>query len=104
MRLAAAALLTQWLGSRGLVLAGAVSGLGDVHASAISAASLSLSGNVELSIAAYAVLAGLSANAISKTIVAFSLGGQKFGWTLLPGILLPVATSWLALYATHLLR
>jgi uncharacterized membrane protein (DUF4010 family) len=99
LSLAASALLTQWLGNRGLVLASAVSGLGDIHASAISSASLSRSGAVAVTVATYAVLAGFSANAVSKLIVAFSLGQRPFGLTIAPGIVLPVAVAWLTLLA-----
>jgi uncharacterized membrane protein (DUF4010 family) len=96
------ALLTQALGSAGLVLASAASGLGDVHATGISAASLSANQSVTTHTAALAVLTGLTANAISKTFVAFSLGGRRYGLELLPGIVLSVAAAWAALVGQYL--
>jgi uncharacterized membrane protein (DUF4010 family) len=97
------ALLTQALGSAGLVLASAASGLGDVHATGISAASLSANQSVTTHTAALAVLTGLTANAISKAFVAFSLGGRRYGLELLPGIVLSVAAAWAALVGQYLL-
>lgn len=95
--LVASALLTQWLGERGLLLASAVSGLGDAHAGAISAASLAANGNASLDLAAMAVLAGFTTNAVSKTVVAFTLGDRPFAFELAPGIALSVAAAWAGL-------
>ncbi|HWK72844.1 MAG TPA: DUF4010 domain-containing protein [Povalibacter sp.] len=100
--LVATALLTQWLGTRGLLLASAVSGLGDAHASAISAASLAANGAATLDLAAMAVLAGFTTNALSKLIVAFSLGDRHYALALAPGIVLSVAASWAGLFGLRL--
>jgi uncharacterized membrane protein (DUF4010 family) len=88
------ALLTQWLGDRGLLIASAVSGFSDAHASAISAASLAAGGTVGMRLAAVAVLIGFTTNAISKAVVAFSLGDRRYAFELLPGLLLMVAGAW----------
>jgi len=92
--LAVSTALTNWLGDRGLLLATAVAGLGDSHAAAISAASLAASGKTGVSLAAIAVLVGFSTNAISKTVVAFSLGDRRFALQLLPGLILMVLAAW----------
>lgn len=101
--LVATALLTQWLGTRGLLLASAISGLGDAHAAAISAASLAANGAARLDLAAMAVLAGFTANALSKLIVAFSLGGRPYALALAPGLVLSVAASWAVLLGLRFL-
>lgn len=103
LTLIASALLTQWLGHSGLVLASSVSGLGDIHASAISVASLSARNEVSEHISTLAVLAGLTTNAVSKTFLAFSLGRRAFGMQMIPGIWLPVAAAWLVLSAHQFL-
>lgn len=100
--LVATALLTQWLGTRGLLLASAISGLGGAHAAAISAASLAATGVATLDLAAMAVLAGFTTNALSKLIVAFSLGDRHYALALAPGIVLSVAASWATLFGLHL--
>jgi len=100
--LVATALLTQWLGTRGLLLASTVSGLGDAHAAAISAASLAANGAATLDLAAMAVLAGFTTNALSKLIVAFSLGDRHYALALAPGIGLSVAAAWAGLFGLRL--
>jgi uncharacterized membrane protein (DUF4010 family) len=93
LALAISTTLTNWLGDSGLLLATGVAGLGDSHAAAISAASLATSGKTAVPTAAIAVLIGFSTNAISKTVVAFSLGDRRFAFQLLPGILLMVVAA-----------
>jgi uncharacterized membrane protein (DUF4010 family) len=101
--LIASALLTQWLGDRGLLLASAVSGLADAHAAAFSAASLAANESVPVNLAAMAVLAGFSSNALSKIFVAFSLGDRRYAMQLVPGILLGVGAAWATLVGAQLL-
>jgi uncharacterized membrane protein (DUF4010 family) len=101
--LAISTVLTMWLGDNGLLLATGVAGLGDSHAAAISAASLAAGGQTEVRMAAIAVLIGFSTNAISKTVVAFSLGDRRFAFQLLPGILLMVLAAWAGWFVRSLL-
>lgn len=96
-------LLTQWLGDRGLLIASALAGLSDAHAPAISAASLAASGHTSVTLAGYAVLLGFSANALSKTVVAFSLGDRRYGLELAPGLVAMVGAAWAAWLARALL-
>jgi uncharacterized membrane protein (DUF4010 family) len=95
--------LTYWLGGRGLLLAAGVAGLGDAHAAAISAASLASSGKSEVPLAAIAVLIGFSTNALSKAVVAFSLGDRRFAFELLPGLVLMVLAAWAGWFVRSLL-
>jgi uncharacterized membrane protein (DUF4010 family) len=88
------ALLTQWLGDRGLLLAAGVAGFTDAHAAAISSASLAASGRTQTEFAALATLVGFTTNIVSKTTVAFSLGDRPYGYALLPGLILMAAAAW----------
>ena len=101
--LAISTALTNWLGGNGLLIATGVAGLGDSHAAAISAASLAAGGKAEVPMAAIAVLIGFSTNAISKTVVAFSLGDRRFAFQLLPGIVLMVLAAWAGWFMRSLL-
>jgi len=89
--------LTQWLGSRGLLIANAVGGFGDAHAPAISAATLAAKGSVDIGLASIAVLAGFTTNAISKIVVASTVGNRRYALELSPGILLSVIAGWAGL-------
>jgi uncharacterized membrane protein (DUF4010 family) len=88
------ALLTQWLGNSGLLLASGVAGFSDAHAAAISAASLAAGGRAPAELAALAVLIGFTTNTVSKTVVAFSLGERRYAFELVPGLVLMVAAAW----------
>jgi uncharacterized membrane protein (DUF4010 family) len=95
--------LTYWLGDRGLLLGTGVAGLGDAHAAAISAASLAAGGKTAVPLAAIAVLVGFSTNALSKAVVAFSLGDRRFALQLLPGLILMVLAAWAGWFVRSLL-
>jgi uncharacterized membrane protein (DUF4010 family) len=97
------ALLTQWLGNSGLLLASGIAGFSDAHAAAISAAALAASGRTDADFAALAVLAGFTTNAVSKLVVAFSLGNRRFAVELTPGLVLMVAAAWGVWFAGALL-
>jgi uncharacterized membrane protein (DUF4010 family) len=101
--LAISTALTNWLGGNGLLIATGVAGLGDSHAAAISAASLAAGGKAEVAMAAVAVLIGFSTNAVSKVVVAFSLGDRRFAFQLLPGIVLMVLAAWAGWFMRSLL-
>jgi uncharacterized membrane protein (DUF4010 family) len=103
LALAISTALTYWLGNSGLLLAAGVSGLGDAHAAAISAAALAASGRAEVPLAAVAALIGFSTNAISKAVVAFSLGDRRFALELLPGLVLMVLAAWAGWFVRSLL-
>jgi len=90
------ALLTQWLGDRGLMIAAGVAGFTDAHAPAISSASLAASGRTPAEFAALAVLVGFSTNVVSKTAVAFSMGDRRYAFELIPGLALMALAAWAA--------
>lgn len=94
LTLLVSALLTQWLGDRGLLIAAGVAGFPDAHAAAISSASLAASGRTQTQFAALAVLVAFSTNIASKTAVAFSLGNRRYAYELTPGLILMAAAAW----------
>lgn len=79
-------MVLSWLGDRASVVALAISGFADVHASAASAAQLVTLQRLDADTAAFAVLLALAANSVTKLVVAFSTGGRAYGLRLLPGI------------------
>lgn len=103
LALAVSTLLTSWLGDRGLMLGTAISGFADAHAAAISAASLAAGGKAGVPLAAITVLIGFTTNALSKMIVAFSLGDRRFALELLPGLVLMVTAAWAGWFMRSLL-
>ncbi len=92
---------TEWLGERGLVLASGLAGFGDTHAAAISAATLAASDKTTTQFAALAILVAFSTNAVSKSIVALSMGNRQYALELLPGLALMVAGAWGGWLALH---
>jgi uncharacterized membrane protein (DUF4010 family) len=88
------ALLTRWLGDRGLMIAAGVAGFTDAHAAAISSASLAASGRAHVEFAALAILVGFSTNSVSKMAVAFSLGDRRYAYELTPGLILMAGAAW----------
>lgn len=94
LTLVISAVLTQWLGDRGLMIAAGVAGFTDAHAAAISSASLAASGRTQAEFAALAVLVGFTTNTVSKTVVAFSLGDRRYALELVPGLALMAVAAW----------
>ena len=93
--LIASAALTAWFGQAGLVVASAVAGLADVHASTISVASLAAAGNLSAANAVIPILVAFSVNAISKAVAAVVSGGKAFASQVIPGLIVQVAATWL---------
>jgi uncharacterized membrane protein (DUF4010 family) len=97
-----AGFLNQRYGTTGVLLGAALAGCADTHSAAISVANLVAQSKLSTNAAAMPVLAGLATNTVVKIIVSFSLGGQKFGWRLLPGLLAFALAPWLAILAKRL--
>ncbi len=89
-----AAALNDTLGSSGLFVGTAVAGFADAHAAAISAATLVAQGKVSAAEAAPAILAGLTANTVTKAIVAFASGRRTFGWLIGIGLAAMMVALW----------
>ena len=89
-----AAALRSWLGERGVLLGAAIAGLVDVHATAISATSQVAAGETTASTATFAVLAGLTANTLTKTVLAATTGTSAFAKRVIPGLILVLLAAW----------
>ena len=93
--LVTSAALKAWFGQAGLVVASAMAGLADVHASTISVASLAVAGNLTAANAVIPILVAFSVNAVSKAVVAVVSGGKVFAAQVIPGLILQVSATWL---------
>lgn len=96
--LVVSAALSAWQGARGALLAAAVTGLVDAHATAASAASLVHAGKLPLDTALRAILIGLSTNSLMKAVVAFHAGGSTYAARIVPGLVLVIAAVWLGVW------
>lgn len=87
--------LSAWLGTRGTLLAAALTGLVDTHATAASVASLVAAGRLPMDAALWPILAGFTTNTLSKVLVALSAGGLRYAARIVPGLVLVMAAVWL---------
>lgn len=90
-----AAWLADQFGSWGAVGGITAGGFADAHSSAATAAALARQGGMTLPLAVIAFVAAVTANTVTKIVVAFVAGGFGFARKLAPGLLLML----LALYA-----
>jgi uncharacterized membrane protein (DUF4010 family) len=88
------AALNAWLGDQGLVLSALVAGLADAHATAASTASLLAAGKIQASQAVLPILLGLSANTLTKAVVAFKSGGVAYAGKIVPGLVFMILAVW----------
>ncbi len=87
--------LNAWLGSRGMLLGAALTGLVDPHATAAAVASLVAAGKVPPADALQAILAGLTTNSAMKALVAFNSGGARYAVRIVPGLAFMTGALWL---------
>ena len=92
--LVAAEVLNEQLGSSGAVLAAALAGFADAQSAAVSAASLVAAGRLEPDAAIVPILAGLSTNTVTKAALAAALGGRRYAWRVVVGLVLVLAAAW----------
>lgn len=90
----ASAAFGEWFGSAGLLVAAAVGGLADAHATAVSVASLVAADRLAPEAGVVPILVALTANTLAKLLVAVR-GGRRFALAVVPGIVLVVAMAWL---------
>jgi uncharacterized membrane protein (DUF4010 family) len=88
------AALRQWFGETGAIVAAALAGFVDTHASAISIAALVASGRMTPADAVVPILAGFTTNSVTKLILASTSGGRAFAVRVVPGILLVALAAW----------
>jgi uncharacterized membrane protein (DUF4010 family) len=101
MALFLSAAVVDWSGSSGLIVAAAITGFADAHATAVSAGSLVSADKLDAAHAVIPVLAGLTTNTVTKIILAFANGGSRFAAQVVPGLLLTVVTAWLGWLVMH---
>ena len=95
------AFLNQRYGNRGLFLGAALSGFADTHATAISIAALVSAGKLTAESATLPILLGFTTNTLTKAVVAFSVGGYRFGLKLLPGLIVVVLAAFLGMWLAN---
>jgi uncharacterized membrane protein (DUF4010 family) len=98
--LVVSAALNVWLGANGTLLAALATGLVDPHATAAAIASQVNHGGLAVQSATLPLLAGLSANALMKGVVAWQSGGVAYAARIVPGLAAMVAAWWLADWLT----
>lgn len=86
-------------GALGSIAGAATMGLADVDAMTVSITSL-VPGSLSNEAAAYAILAGVAANSLTKVVLGFLFARGWFAWDLAAVSALGIASSWLALIAT----
>jgi uncharacterized membrane protein (DUF4010 family) len=99
--LLAAAAMRAWFGDNGILVAAAISGLADAHATAVSSASLVASGKIMAQTACLPVLIGLTTNTLTKSVLAFASGNRPFAWRIVPGLLLVLVAAWVGFYRSQ---
>lgn len=88
-----AAAVESWFGHRGVIVAAALSGFADTHSTAVSVASLTAGGKLPALEALVPILAGLTANTVSKAVVAWTAGGD-YAVRIIPGLVLTIVAAW----------
>lgn len=99
--LLAANLLGRWLGEAGVLVAGALAGLADSHAAAVSLGALHRSGQLPAPQAVPALLVAFGANGLTRCVLAIRAGGRPFALRVVPAIAAMQAAAWLAWLATR---
>jgi uncharacterized membrane protein (DUF4010 family) len=94
--LVAAAGLKDILGEAGITVGAIVAGAVDTHSAAISIASLVALGKVTPQEAVAPILAAMTANALSKCVMAVSTGSRAFAIRIVLGVFLSMAAAWCA--------
>lgn len=84
-----------WLGDRGLNIAMAVAGLADTHAPAVSVASLAAAGKIAPAATVVPILIALTANTLSKAVLAGINGGRRYAGSVALGLAAVLAATWL---------
>lgn len=87
--------LNAWLGTRGMLLGAALTGLADAHATAASAASLMAANKISSAQAVGPILIGLTTNTFMKAVVAFKSGGINYATRIVPGLVFMITAVWL---------
>lgn len=100
--MALVALLATWLqhlfGNAGVLAAAGIAALAEAHAAAASMAQLHASGSLSLAMAQWGCVAVLAASTLAKSVLAFVVGGWRYGMGVGLGLLSMSAAAALALW------
>jgi uncharacterized membrane protein (DUF4010 family) len=91
----ASAAFDAWFGRNGVTAAALLAGFADSHSPTASTASLVAAGKLAASDALVPILGAVSANTITKSIVAFTTGGRAYAIRIVPGLVLSTAAAWI---------
>jgi uncharacterized membrane protein (DUF4010 family) len=91
-----AAVVNARFGERGLALAAVAAGFADTHSPAASVAALVASGRIAAASSILPILAALTANTVTKAVLAAAAGGRRFALEVVPGLLLVILAAWAA--------
>jgi uncharacterized membrane protein (DUF4010 family) len=89
-----ASVIESYAGSSGVVIAAAIAAFADAHAAAASIASVHAAERLASDAAIVAVLACLSTNTVTKTVLAFTSGPRSYALPVLGGLALVIAATW----------
>lgn len=98
------AALQDAFGELGLVIGAAVAGLADTHAPAVAVAAVVASGRIDAAAAVVPILVAMSANTLSKAVVAWMSGGPSYALRLIPGLLAVIAAVWAGAFGAYLFK
>ena len=98
--LVGSAALSHHFGANGAIIAAGLAGFADVHAVAISIATLVVEGKLALGNAAVPILVALTTNTITKALLAMASAEHRFVARVAPGLALVAVSAWLGLLAS----
>jgi uncharacterized membrane protein (DUF4010 family) len=91
-----------WIGSAGAIVAAALAGLVDAHASTAAVGSLSATGQLAHGSAALAILLALTTNTFTKVVLAIGAGPRPYWTRVCLGLALVLIATWATALATTL--
>jgi uncharacterized membrane protein (DUF4010 family) len=94
------AFLADRYGAAGASIGVVLAGFADAHSSTASAATLAAGGSMSVATAVLAILLAVSANTLTKAVIAFVSGGFAFGLRVVPGLILMVIALWVSTHLT----
>lgn len=92
--LIASAALQVWFGQKGLIIGASVAGLADAHSPSISVATMVVSGKISAVNAVIPILVAVSANTLSKGVMAIASGNKTFAAHVILGLIIQVSAIW----------
>ena len=92
--LIASAALQVWFGQKGLIIGAGVAGLADAHSPSISVATMVVSGKISAVNTVIPILVAVSANTLSKGVMAIASGNKTFAAHVILGLIIQVSAIW----------